>query len=337
MRSPPPGVVHVGFSILVPVKEINDFIRESVPVILRLDHGEFEVILLPNETPAGDPPPFTADPRVRIVATGRVSPAVKRDMGAAAARYDRLAFLDDDAYPRADWLRAAEAAFAATGAAAIGGPAVTPPDSPLLERASGLFFETFIGGGGMDYRYLPSRKAFPVDDFPTVNLLVERRAFEAVGGFDNTYWPGEDTKFCLDLRRAGFPIWYSPDVLVYHHRRPLLRQHLRQVANYGLHRGYFAKTFPETSARPVYFVPSLFLLGSVGLLVLGFVHTLFWKVLVALMAVYAGIALVDIFSRTSDPVLGLVTLGGMYCSHLAYGAMFIRGLLTPGNFRSRLR
>ena len=327
----------VGFSIIVPVKAINDYIRESVPIILRLDYREFEVIILPNDQPTGELPGFLADPRVRIIATGRVSPAVKRDLGAEAARHDRLAFLDDDAYPRADWLTAADRAFAETGAAAIGGPGVTPPDSPLLERASGLFFETLIGGGGMDYRYRPGRERFPVDDFPTVNLIVDRQAFAAVGGFDNEFWPGEDTKFCLDLCAAGFTIWYAPDVVVYHHRRSLLLPHLRQIGNYGLHRGYFAKRFPATSARPIYFAPSLFLLGSVGLLALGFFHTLFWKLFAAGMVLYVGIALVDIFSRTASPLVGLATLAGMYCSHLAYGAMFLRGLLRPTPLHSRLR
>ncbi len=326
-----------GFSVIIPVKAINSYLEESIPIVLGLEYEAFEVIILPNESPAGQLPAWGVDPRVSIVPTGQVSPAVKRDIGADRARYDRLAFLDDDAYPQADWLRMAERAFRDTGASAIGGPGVTPTNAPLFEQASGLFFETKIGGGGMDYRYRPGKKAFPVDDYPTVNFLIEKTAFLAVGGFDNAYWPGEDTKLCLDLVKAGYTIWYCPDVVVFHHRRPTLRGHLTQVGNYGRHRGHFARMLPETSARPAYFVPSLFLVGSVGLVVAGFVSPLFWTTYGALMLLYFALAAVDVFSRTRNLALGTLTILTILCSHLVYGFMFLKGLLSRQDFRSILR
>ena len=327
----------MGFSIIIPVKEINDYVLESVPITLRIDYADFEVIVLPNEMPGEALPSCLQDPRVRVIPTGRVGPAVKRDVGAERAVHDRLAFLDDDAYPREDWLRNADEAFSATGADAIGGPGVTPPGSPLAERASGLFFETLFGGGGMAYRYRPIGRAFPVDDYPTVNLLVDKRAFFSVGGFDNAYWPGEDTKFCLDFVKAGHAIWYWPEVVVYHHRRRIVWPHLRQVGNYGKHRGYFARRFPETSARLTYFVPSLFLVGLVGLGAAGCVNATCRLALGFLLSIYFGLVSIDVFMRTCDPRLGLLTILTVFVSHLAYGAMFLRGLLGPSIFRSRLR
>jgi glycosyltransferase involved in cell wall biosynthesis len=327
----------LGFSIIIPVKEINDYILESVPITLRMDYADFEVLVLPNEMPSEALPSCLKDMRVRVIPTGCVGPAVKRDMGAERAIYDRLAFLDDDAYPREDWLRNADKAFAETGACAIGGPGVTPPDSTLAERASGLFFETLVGGGGMDYRYRPTGRSFPVDDFPTVNLIVDKRAFFSVGGFDNTYWPGEDTKFCLDFVTAGHDIWYSPDVVVYHHRRRVLWPHLRQVGNYGKHRGYFAKRFPATSARLTYFVPSLFLIGVVGFGAAACVNAMCRLVFGSLMLLYFGLVSLDVFGRTPELRLGLLTVLTVFMSHLTYGAMFLRGLLGPSILQSRLR
>jgi GT2 family glycosyltransferase len=327
----------LGFSIIIPVKEINDYILESVPITLRIDYSDFEVLVLPNEIPSGALPSCLKDPRVRVIPTGRVGPAVKRDVGAQHAVHDRLAFLDDDAYPREDWLRNADKAFAETSADAIGGPGVTPPGSPVAERASGLFFETLVGGGGMDYRYRPVGRSFRVDDYPTVNLLVDKRAFFSVGGFDSGYWPGEDTKFCLDFVKAGYEIWYSPEVVVYHHRRRVLWPHLRQVGNYGKHRGYFARRFPQTSARLTYFVPSMFLIGVVGLGVAGFVNAMCRSLFTSMMLLYFGLVALDVFRRTCDPKLGLLTVLTVFVSHLTYGAMFLRGLLGPSAFRSRLR
>jgi GT2 family glycosyltransferase len=328
----------IGFSIIIPVKAINDYIRESIPITLKLNYDDFEIIILPNELPSDPLPDFLKHPKVSLVASGKVSPAIKRDMGAKIAKYTYLAFLDDDAFPTPDWLTVAAREFESTRAAAIGGPGVTPPHSSLSEQASGLFFETYVGGGGMDFRYRPVGKSFYVDDFPTVNLIVHKDAFFSVGGFDNEYWPGEDTKFCLDLVKAGYKIWYSSDVIVYHHRRTLLRPHLKQVGNYGKHRGYFAKKFPETSARITYFAPSIFLIGNVGLALLSLASPQFWLPIYAcLLAIYFSIALIDVGLRTKDLRLIALTTTTIFASHLTYGFMFLKGLLRRQPLKSVLR
>ncbi len=327
----------MGYTIVIPVKQINEYLRESVPRILGLNYPNFEVIILPNESPSAPLPDVFRDPRITIIPSGRVSPAVKRDLGAQRAQYDRLAFLDDDAFPREDWLRRADDAFRDSGAVAVGGPGVTPPRSSRAEMASAIFFETTIGGGGMAYRYRSAPKGFWVDDFPTVNLLVEKSAFDAVGGFDNSFWPGEDTKFCLDLKKAGHQIWYAPDVVVYHHRRRVLGPHLKQVGNYGRHRGYFARILPQTSLRATYFVPSLFVLGSVFLLGMGFVAPVFWRVYAALMLIYFSWAAIDVLRLTRDPLLVVMAVATILCSHVAYGVMFLWGLAGPFIRQSALR
>ncbi len=328
----------MGFSIIVPVKEINAYIHESVPITLNLDYDDFEIIILPNDPVAIEAlPAYLRDPKVRIIASGRVSPAIKRDMGAKASRYDHLAFLDDDAYPRRDWLKVAETTFAVQKVAAIGGPGVTPTDSSLGEQASGLFYESIIGGGGLTYRYRPVTGSFFVDDYPTVNLIVSKAAFETVGGFDNEYWPGEDTKFCLDLVNAGFKILYVPDLVVWHHRRKLLVPHLKQVGGYGRHRGYFVRIFPQTSRRITYFVPSIFALGNLAALMLSPFFTFIFKLWMVGLSVYLLASMVDIFVRTRSFILGILTSLVTFCSHMTYGLMFIRGLASNSHFRSQLR
>ena len=91
-------------------------------------------------------------------------------------------------------------------------------------------------------------------------MSVKKDVFTELGGFDTAYWPGEDTKFCLDLVNKGYKIIYDPKAIVYHHRRDLFLPHLKQVTSYALHRGYFVKKFPETSFRLGYFMPSFFVI-----------------------------------------------------------------------------
>ena len=201
---------------------------------------------------------------------------------------------------------------------------------------TGFFFETLIGGGGLAFRYRPVKEGFYVEDYPSVNLIVRKDAFIGVGGFDNSFWPGEDTKLCLDLVNSGFKLWYEPTLLVYHHRRPNFLGHFKQVGGYGLHRGYFAKIFPQTSALPMYFVPSLFFAGNIFSLLLGFVYTLVWILWGALLAVYLLFATYEVILKTRHPLVFSLTLIIMYCSHLVYGFRFIQGLITP-KLKSKLR
>src|SRR5439155_18879431 len=79
---------------------------------------------------------------------------------------------------------------------------------------------------------------------------------DSIGGWKSSFYGGEDTKFCLELTKAGFRLRYDPSVVVFHYRRPVFRAHMRQVGNVGRHRGYFVRRFPQTSRRPTYFLPT---------------------------------------------------------------------------------
>ncbi|MDL1979741.1 MAG: glycosyltransferase, partial [Deltaproteobacteria bacterium] len=115
------------------------------------------------------------------------------------AKGEIFAFLDDDAYPRRDWLTHIVHNFSDSDVAAVGGPAVTPDNDSTAQKASGLVFESLMGGGTNRYRYVPVSERFNVDDYPTVNFCIRRDVFKELGGFDTVYWPGEDTKLCLDI------------------------------------------------------------------------------------------------------------------------------------------
>lgn len=321
-------------SIIIPVKEVNDYIKESIPHILNLDYKDFEIIIF------ADVPAAVAFPKTTIIATGNIGPAEKRDLALKYARGSIFAFLDDDAYPRKDWLSKALRHFDNPQVAAVGGPAVTPSSDTFHQKVSGAVFLSKIGGGNPD-RYWPIGRVKEVDDWPSVNLLVRRSLFEQVGGFNSDYWPGEDTKLCLDIIKAGEKIIYDPDVFVWHHRREGLIRHLRQVGGYGLHRGFFAKKFPETSKRLKYFIPSffvLFLIVGAPLLFLG--NNFFSRFFYAGIGIYIialMIALFQIQGKEKKLAVSLVSLFYISLTHIWYGIRFLQGYLFTRDLKSELR
>jgi len=177
------------FSIIIPVRKINEYLEESIPYIKKLNYDNFEVIIITDEKCDYD---FNDD-RFRIITSGEKGPGEKRNIGARESTGDILAFLDDDAFPAYDWLNQARSTFVRNDIYAVGGPAVTPRKVSLLEKISGRILESWLCSGPTGYRYFPDRKRM-VKDFPSVNLLIRKSVFERVGGFTEEFWPGEDTK-----------------------------------------------------------------------------------------------------------------------------------------------
>jgi GT2 family glycosyltransferase len=246
----------VKFSIIIPVKSINDYVRETVPYVQALTSFEWELFIIPNNMENNE---WQEDGRVTILDSGRVGPADKRDLGAQRASGDILVFLDDDSYPEPNILEVASKRFNDSEVVAVGGPGVTPPTDNFWQRVSGAVFLSKFTGGAPE-RYISVGHAREMDDWPSVNLMVRKSVFLSVGGFDSKYWPGEDTMLCLKLKKIGKKLMYEPNMIVWHHRRAGFMAHLKQVGAYGLHRGFFAKKYPDTSFRLKYFLPSVFVL-----------------------------------------------------------------------------
>ena len=310
-------------SIIIPTRTMNPHLRETLDQCKELDYPDYEVIVLPDDEFSWS----YSNPMFRQVPTGPVGPADKRDKGAGDARGSILAFLDDDAYPDREWLRNAARSFGEEVVSAVGGPAVTPESDSVMQKASGAVFSSWMVGGTYSYRYIP-KIHLEVKDYPTCNLLVRKNDFEKINGFDTKFWPGEDTILCLKIiRDLKKKIVYDPDVLVYHHRRPLFRSHLQQVKSYALHRGYFAKRFPETSLRFSYFLPTLFVLGASTGWASYWLHPLLFKLYLWIMGFYLVCALLTSIKEFHWKK-ALAIFGGIISSHAVYGIWFVKGLLT---------
>ena len=307
-------------SIIVAVKGDNPNLRECIESCLRLDYPDFEILVLPDNV-------VTLNyPKTRVIPTGEVTPPIKRDLALAQARGEIVAFLDDDAYPAKNWLSLALKHFTDPEIAAVGGPAVTPDSDSLLQKASGRVYSSYLMSGQYVYRYLPRPRRF-VDDYPSCNFLVRKSILLELGGFNTKFWPGEDTFLCLKIvRDLKKKIIYDPRVLVYHHRRGLFKGHLKQIANYALHRGYFVKRFPETSRKLTYFIPSIFLIGLFIGPALSSLSLVFKLSYISTVIFY--LILVFISSVSKDFFLIFPVFWGIILSHIVYGIYFIKGLLS---------
>lgn len=315
------------FSIIIPVKNKNDYLIENINNCLNLSYPNFEILVFPD---------INFDflhPRVRIVPTGEIGPAEKRDLAIHYAKGDILAFLDDDAYPDKQWLDHAVKYFNDDNnkIAAVCGPAVTPKSDGLIQQLSGEIYTSSIACGNVVFRYKPIDKVFEVDDFPSVNFIIKKDSFKAAGGFGSKFWPGEDTKLCMEVIILGKKIIYDPKILVYHHRRGEFKKHLTQVFSYSIHRGYFVKKFQKNSAKFLYFMPSIFIFFLIAGAILSFFYLYFFYFYISIIFIYIVLLLINSilrFRENKNLLVSLLLMPSIFLTHIFYGAGFFKGLFV---------
>jgi cellulose synthase/poly-beta-1,6-N-acetylglucosamine synthase-like glycosyltransferase len=307
-------------SIVIPCKEVNGYVRQCLGHCLGLDYGNFDIILLPD---SGIREGF---PRTRVIPTGPVKPSVKRNLGIRRARGRFIALIDSDAYPRKDWLsRALENLEGDAGI--VGGPNLSPPGDCRMRKASNDILSSRIAAGSFSARY-SGRARRDVEELPSCNIVFRRDIFMRVGGFDTSLLTAEDAKFCFQVRELGKRVVYSPDVVVYHHRRPLFRPHLRQMWVYGRDKarilgGFFSRK------RLVYLAPSVFVL----FLLLGFAVSFNpWTEIPLARTLYLGlialyVLIVAAASIAKSPGRSYLIFPGIMLTHITYGLGFLYGLV----------
>ncbi len=303
-------------SVLVPCTSVDEFTKECVRQCLSLDYDNFEVIVLPDRDEKLE--------GVIVSPTGPGFPGKKRNAGARVATGEILAFIDSDAYPREDWLRNGIRYLQQDKVGAVGGPGLTPPGDGELAQAQGEFLGSFLMGG-LSARYA-GKGATESDDIHSVNFIVWRHVVDEAGGWDEHYWPGEDTLICLAIKKLGYKQLMAPDVVVYHHRRSSWRGYLTQIGRYAIHRGFFAKRFPETSRRFGYFVPSMMV---ASLCILLFASVFFPQgVLISAGLLLTYLTLVVIVISRSSFRKARIALIAIPLTHFVYGLGFMKGLAS---------
>jgi glycosyltransferase involved in cell wall biosynthesis len=193
-------------SVIVPARDAAATLPDLLAALAAQDLGTpFEVVAVDDGSSDATRALLQGAPAVtRVLDGGGRGPAHARNLAAAAASGEVLAFTDADCAPAPDWLRRGLAALEA-GADVVQGRVTPPPDA-----APGPFDRT-VGVGRLSHLY------------ETANLLVRRPWFDRVGGFEpgwlmpgRTKELGEDVWLGWKLRRAGARVAFAPEVHVVH-------------------------------------------------------------------------------------------------------------------------
>ena len=218
------------FSIIIPTYERPAQLASCLQAITLLDYPleRFEVIVVDDggaQSLESLIEQFSGRLDIRLLAQKNTGPAGARNLGAAHARGEVLAFIDDDCAPTASWLRALAAYFVRTPGRLIGGRTLNALSLNPYAETSQLIIEVVYAHFNAD----PNDARF----FASNNFAVAVERFREMKGFDKSFTTSEDREFCERWRARGFGMTYAPEAIIYHAHNLTLQTLWRQHFGYG--------------------------------------------------------------------------------------------------------
>lgn len=219
------------FSIIVPVYNDTEGVRQTVDSLIAHTGPDAEIILVDNNstdrTPEAAAEYANKHDHILLVFERKIqSSYAARNTGIEHATSDIICFLDADQTVTNGWLETAletiderDAHYLAPHVRLI------EPDRPTLAG-----------------RY-NTRTGFPIAEFlerhryaPTSCLFITQKLLEDVGTFDERLISGGDREFGNRVHDAGYELHYAPEVVVHHPARNSL--HALAKRNLRIGRGH---------------------------------------------------------------------------------------------------
>jgi GT2 family glycosyltransferase len=236
-------------SIVICTRDRPDHLEKVLASLYGLDYPEFEVVVVDNNPASGLTAP-AVEPciglPVRVIPAPRQGLSIARNVGIQNARYDLVAFTDDDVVLDRRWLTNLAQGFAMDERVACVCGMV--PTSELLTPAQSYFdhrvgwaqrwmpavydLENHVGGG-----------LFPlqISEFGTgANFAVRKDVVLALGGFDEALGAGapagsgEDIDMFLRIMLTGHLLAREPSAVVWHSHRRTVPELESQMYNYAV-------------------------------------------------------------------------------------------------------
>lgn len=252
-----------------------------------------------------------------------------RNKGIQKAKYDILCFLDDDAELPRDYLKKAEEFFKKYSEVDIlGGPQLTPNSDPFFAKVSGYVIESFFGSSNMSNRYKKGKFTLDAKEYhiTSANLFIKKRVFDKTYGFDISIWPGEDPELICRLKKLGFKIAYSPEIIIYHKRRPTFKEFFKQFFNYGKNYVNYKKRILKERISLLHWMPTFFIIYLILLPLLYYNSIILAIPFMFYVILILGFSLSIVKSNKhyeAFPYLPFL----FFAIHISYGLGLIRGLI----------
>ena len=191
----------------------------------KIDYPDYEVVVVDDGSTDNTQEILSHHTWVNAIRQTNHGLSVARNVGAAAATGEIIAYTDSDCMADPDWLYYLVGTLLSGNYAGVGGPNISPPAQNWQQAC------VAAAPGGPSHVLLTDVVA---EHIPGCNMAFHRWAFDKIGGFDPEYRKaGDDVDFCWRLQQEGEVIAFSPSAIVWHYRRFTLKAFRKQQEGYG--------------------------------------------------------------------------------------------------------
>ncbi|MDZ7771764.1 MAG: glycosyltransferase [Balneolaceae bacterium] len=246
------------FSVIVPVYNRPDEVRELLESLAKQTFTDFEVLIVedgssePCEDVARE---FQDRLNLRYFYKENSGQGFSRNYGFDRARGDWYVVFDSDCLVPPDYFRIVRNHLDQQPLDAWGGPDRAHDDFTPLQKAISYSMTSPLTTGGIRGNARHAGTFHP----RSFNMGISAEVYRATGGYRITRM-GEDIEFSLRIIKQGFRTGLIPDAWVYHKRRTSLGDFFRQAHFFGRARINIARFHPG-EIKWVHALPALFTVG----------------------------------------------------------------------------
>lgn len=305
------------YSIIIPLYNRPEEIRELLDSLTRQDFEDFEVIVVEDGSSVpseGIVNSFADRLNIRYTSKANSGPGPSRNYGADLAQGSYFIFFDSDCLIPSTYLKTVHEDLQAHHTDAFGGPDKAHPSFTPVQKAISYAMTSFFTTGGIRGGKEKLDRFHP----RSFNMGISREVYKKTQGFSQMRF-GEDVDLSLRILESGFKTKLIQDAYVYHKRRTDFKKFFKQVHNSGIARINLHKRHPG-SLKVVHFLPAAFSLGTCSLLLgMPFQH---WMCLPLLL--FAVMVFVDSSIKERNLKIGALSVAASFVQLFGYGSGFLR-------------
>lgn len=306
----------LNFSIIIPVYNRPDEVRELLESLKQQTVKNFEVILVEDgssqrcDTVARE---YADELNIRYYFKENSGRSKTRNVGMERSSGNYLLFFDSDCILPPFYFERLNNALEQHYVDCFGGPDKAHESFTDLQKAISYSMTSFFTTGGIRGGKQGLEKFSP----RTFNMGFSREVYKKVGGFKDMF--GEDIDLSTRIRNARFSIALIREVFVYHKRRVSFRSFFKQVKVFGMARVSLYQLHPE-SLKIVHLFPAAFVIGCTFLLI----SSLFCPYALLPIALWAGLLFIESLIKNKSIKIALLSVVAGFIQISGYGIGFLK-------------
>lgn len=195
----------MNITFVVPMLNEEKHIRYCIEAIISEMEDNDSLIVVDNGSTDMSPEICKQYDKVKLLHMPKCTIGAVRNFGARSSNSELVAFIDADCTILKGWRGNVISAINQKGVAAVGSKYKIPPNANMIERA---------------WYSQRNYKISRVKYINSGNLVVKRRIFEQLGGFNEGLITGEDTELGWRINKAGYVMIDDPSIQCVHYGNP---------------------------------------------------------------------------------------------------------------------